>query len=351
MLVHICCSVDSHYYLKRLRELLPDEPLVGYFYNPNIHPRAEYELRLADVARSCEMYGIELLEGEYDDEAWFARVAGLECEPERGDRCEVCFRQRLEATARKALEIGERVITTTLLMSPKKSFAQLGAASDAVAREYGVEAKCYDFRKNGGSQEQFALARSDKLYHQNYCGCIYALTRQREAQKRPLDELMSPLSGAVLPSSIADKSALYARARECEKMGRAYEIAKERFVNYRLLGARAFCDGEIVGAYLISEFDEGFDAKVLRSDEITAQLSNGATVATLTHFNQVMNTDYKSIKDMVFDPPALELKQRAASLIAPAHPLIIMQYLPKNRLKLDINAAHYSDIREVLVIL
>jgi len=68
MLVHICCAVDSHYFLQKLQADYPDEKLTGFFYDPNIHPYSEYYLRLLDVKRSCKMLGIDLIEGEYDFE-------------------------------------------------------------------------------------------------------------------------------------------------------------------------------------------------------------------------------------------------------------------------------------------
>ncbi|NPA82006.1 MAG: epoxyqueuosine reductase QueH, partial [Epsilonproteobacteria bacterium] len=128
MLVHICCSVDSHFFLQKLREKFPNEKLIGFFYDPNIHPYSEYKLRLLDVKRSCEILDIPLIEGEYDFESWLEAVRGYENEPEKGRRCEVCFDRRLEVTALKAKELNENKITTTLLTSPKKSKEQLKKA-------------------------------------------------------------------------------------------------------------------------------------------------------------------------------------------------------------------------------
>ncbi|HGZ70984.1 MAG TPA: diacylglucosamine hydrolase like protein, partial [Nitratifractor sp.] len=70
MLVHICCSVDSHYFLQKLQIEYPESKLIGFFYDPNIHPYSEYYLRLLDVERSCKLLDIELLEGPYDYSAW-----------------------------------------------------------------------------------------------------------------------------------------------------------------------------------------------------------------------------------------------------------------------------------------
>ncbi len=83
MLVHICCAVDSHFFLQELQQMFPDEKLVGYFYDPNIHPYSEYQLRLLDVKRSCKMLDIELIEGDYNYEGWLESVRGFEDEPEK----------------------------------------------------------------------------------------------------------------------------------------------------------------------------------------------------------------------------------------------------------------------------
>ena len=101
MLVHICCSVDSHFFLEKLLVDYPDEKLIGFFYDPNIHPYSEYRLRFLDVKHSCDKLGIELIEGEYDFETWLDVVSGLENELEKGKRCEVCFDRRFEVSAKK----------------------------------------------------------------------------------------------------------------------------------------------------------------------------------------------------------------------------------------------------------
>ncbi len=176
MLVHICCAVDSHFFLQKLRKEYPNEKLTGFFYDPNIHPYSEYYLRLLDVKRSCKMLGIELIEGAYDTEAWLEAVRGLEHEPEKGARCAVCFDRRFEVSAQKAAELGEECFTSTLLTSPKKSLKQLKIAGDALAERFGVNFVAPDYRKASGTQEQNILAKKDALYRQDYCGCLFGLT-------------------------------------------------------------------------------------------------------------------------------------------------------------------------------
>lgn len=78
LLVHICCAVDSHYFLEKIQEEYPDEKLIGYFYDPNIHPYSEYRLRYLDVEYSCNKLGIPLIEGSYNLEEWLKKVKGME---------------------------------------------------------------------------------------------------------------------------------------------------------------------------------------------------------------------------------------------------------------------------------
>jgi predicted adenine nucleotide alpha hydrolase (AANH) superfamily ATPase len=232
MIVHICCSVDSWYYLQKIREKYPEETLIGFFYNPNIHPESEYQTRLIDSRRSCERLGIEWMEGPYDPESWMSATRGLECAPEKGARCAVCFDQRLFKTAELAQKMGHACYTTTLLMSPKKDFSQLQAAADRLMERFSPCFVIEDFRKEGGTQAQFALAKEVQAYQQNYCGCFYALRAQREAQKRLPVELFSPLAGA---DGLQRRQELYARREQLEKAGQNPQIIKTRTLRWHLL--------------------------------------------------------------------------------------------------------------------
>ena len=189
VLVHICCAPDALYFLKRFREENPDSKLVGFFYDPNIHPYEEYKLRYQETERTCRELGIELIEGEYDVEEWLGSVKGLEYEPERGERCSVCFDFRLERSAKLAKDLGCTAFTTTLLMSPKKKFSQLKESGEKVASKHGIEFIAVDYRKGGGTQEMFRLTKEKEIYQQDYCGCIYGLFQQKE--ERSLFDLVS----------------------------------------------------------------------------------------------------------------------------------------------------------------
>ncbi|ACN98585.1 conserved hypothetical protein [Sulfurihydrogenibium azorense Az-Fu1] len=180
ILVHICCGVDSIYALRKLKEDYPNSKLIGYFYDPNIHPQEEFELRWIETKRVCDQLGIECIKGDYELDKWMEAVKGYENEPERGERCTICHDLRLEKSAQVAKDLGCNKITTVLMMSPKKDFDVLKEVGEKVAQKYGLEFLAVDFRKNGGTQIMNKLSKESQLYHQNYCGCIYGLFNQRK---------------------------------------------------------------------------------------------------------------------------------------------------------------------------
>ncbi len=359
MLVHICCSVDSHFFLQKLSKLYPQKELIGYFYDPNIHPYSEYKLRLMDVQRSCDKLGIKLLEGEYDYEGWIEAVRGLESEPEKGKRCSVCFDNRLVSTAKKAVQIGESEITTTLLTSPKKSIEQLRANALEVEKRYKVKVLTPDFRKNGGTSEQFALAKKDMLYHQNYCGCIFALEVQREQQNRLKDELISPTSRQILPSSIEDRLELYKRVQECEKSKEKFRLRREKFLNYRVF--RAFVKEQksgVIPSYFLfySKLSRDFTKGKIEfiEDEIGYFSREETIFLSVEKFNFLAKTEYKSVLDMVKNPPKIEEEIEVRVSISQTKmqtlfPIIVVDSFKEQKYEIFLNSHTYMDVRENLV--
>ncbi len=357
MLVHICCSVDSHYFLQRLREDFPEERLVGYFYDPNIHPYSEYRLRLLDVERSCKKLGVELIEGPYDVEAWMDAVRGLEHEPEKGARCAVCFDRRFETSAEAAKRLGEKRFTSTLLTSPKKSIEQLRRSGEAIAKRHGVEFVTVDYRVDGGTQRQQEEAKRAKLYRQDYCGCVYGLTMQREQQGKLAAELFVPVDRRVLPGSIEERLALYEERVRLEEAGREYRIERRKFLNWRLKQG------------WVKRKKKTLPSHILPYSTMKRRYTNGRVewenrglygfnreeirFLNLARYNELAGTDYDSVKALVFDPPAwdLELKVREAAGLGPwdLSPLIVLDEVPEGKLEVLIEAEEFRDVRENLV--
>lgn len=176
ILLLACCAPDATVAIERLAQ---EWEVTVFFYNPNIHPRAEYELRLAEMRKVAEAMQVPLMVGPYEDELWFATVKGLEGEPEKGRRCHVCFRLRLEATARQATDMGIQVFTTTLTVSPHKDARTICALGQELAAHYGLEFLAANFRKQNGFKRSIELSKALGLYRQNYCGCVFSRRKDR----------------------------------------------------------------------------------------------------------------------------------------------------------------------------
>ena len=131
VLLHSCCAPCSSAILEWLlaRRYRP----TVFFYNPNIFPREEYDVRRSECIRYCEALGVPFIDGDYEHERWREAVRGLENEPERGARCLVCFKMRMRAAALAAKSLGIECFTTTLAGSRWKRLEQIREAAEEAA--------------------------------------------------------------------------------------------------------------------------------------------------------------------------------------------------------------------------
>ncbi len=257
VLVHICCAPDALYFLERLRKEYPNKELIGFFYDPNIHPYEEYLLRLEETKRTCRKLGIKLIEGEYDVEDWLVKVKGLEREPERGERCSVCFDFRLERSAKLAKELGCDTMTTTLLMSPKKSFNQLKESGEKVSHKYGVNFLAVDYRKGGGTQEMFRLTKENQIYQQDYCGCIHGLVNQKGE-----NSLWDMVSFGGRPAGSKEETLFIKRIRTfCEGEGLGTQEIEFPFLSWRVLEGGLWVKKEPIPS-LVAPYSQSIRGKV-----------------------------------------------------------------------------------------
>lgn len=147
-----------------------------FFYNPNIHPRQEYELRKEENIRFAEKHKIPFVDADYDTDNWFARAKGMEFEPERGRRCSMCFDMRFERTALHAYENNFPVITSCLGISRWKDMNQINESGLRAAAHYpGLIYWTFNWRKDGGSARMLEISKREEFYQQEYCGCVYSL--------------------------------------------------------------------------------------------------------------------------------------------------------------------------------
>ena len=176
LLLHSCCGPCSSYVLEYLTRYF--EVFLSY-YNPNIQPRAEYDLRLENQLKVLERIpGVTLVPCGYDGGAYDEAVRGLEDEPEGGARCTECFKLRLDFAAREAKRLGCDYFATTLTVSPHKDAQRINAIGEALAGKYGVKWLPGDFKKRDGYKRSIELSREFGLYRQNYCGCLYSKTER-----------------------------------------------------------------------------------------------------------------------------------------------------------------------------
>ena len=172
VLLHACCAPCSSAIVEWL-VAHKIEPVIFYF-NPNIYPLEEYEIRKSESKRHAESLGITWIDEDYNHEAWLQAVCGLENEPERGKRCEACFHFRLAATARKAQELGIPFFATTLASSRWKNLDQINAAGKA-AELPGVQFWPQNWRKDGLQERRNQLLKEYDFYNQTYCGCEFSM--------------------------------------------------------------------------------------------------------------------------------------------------------------------------------
>lgn len=184
VLLHTCCAPCSSAIIEAMLKhgITP----VIYYCNPNIFPEEEYLIRKNECTRYAEALGLEIVDDDYDHEAWLETVKGLEDEPERGGRCLKCFKYRLLRTAEYAASRGIKVITSTLASSRWKSLDQINEAGEwacaALAARLGVEPDPpvwwnHNWKKGGLQERRLQIIKEYGFYNQLYCGCEFSMRK------------------------------------------------------------------------------------------------------------------------------------------------------------------------------
>lgn len=186
VLLHACCAPCSSAIVEWLvsHGITP----VIFYFNPNIYPQEEYEIRKNESKRHAASLGIEWIDADrfrtgasqpcgYGHEEWRQAVCGLEHEPERGKRCEACFYHRLVVTARKAQELGILFFATTLASSRWKNLDQINRAGEMAAQTVGNAVHFWpqNWRKDGLQERRNQLLKEYNFYNQTYCGCEFSM--------------------------------------------------------------------------------------------------------------------------------------------------------------------------------
>lgn len=242
ILVHICCGPCGITVLQRLLE--EGHTPTGFFFNPNIHPLAEYMRRREGALQTAQRLGVPLLMADTLPEAeqvwsdpWLEPAPAPALEPDgtqaalpfvpgggqepqplvpgqeplpfvpggtqaplppavnpvpwlravagrEGERCLFCWRSRLAACAAMALKRGFAGFTSSLLYSRYQDHDRIRALGRDIAAAGGPEFVYRDFRVSW--QQGIALSKEWGIYRQQYCGCLYS---EYERYSRPFARL------------------------------------------------------------------------------------------------------------------------------------------------------------------
>ncbi len=172
MLLHICCAGCGAYVTEILKKRFR---VILYYYNPNIYPPKEYERRLRDLEKVCSFCSVKHINARYDHQAWLNKVKGYENEPEKGERCRICFQDRLKKTAQFAKKKKFDYFCTTLTVSAHKDFVLINKIGKEMEEKYGILFLQENFKKKDGAKKSAILSRGLGLYRQDYCGCEFSM--------------------------------------------------------------------------------------------------------------------------------------------------------------------------------
>lgn len=174
LLLHSCCAPCVAGAMAWLQASGID--VTVFFYNPNIHPKSEYEKRKTENKKFADKLGIPYIDSDYDTDKWFKVTEGMEKMPERSKRCEACFSLRLDKTAQYAHDNGFKIFTSVLGFSRWKDFDMANRCGHKSAEPYeNLVYWDYNWRKKGGQELGKHISMEEGFYRQDYCGCVYSL--------------------------------------------------------------------------------------------------------------------------------------------------------------------------------
>ncbi len=173
LLLHVCCWPDATIPIVDLKDKYE---IIWFWYDPNIQPKKEYDKRLDNFKKVCEIEKIDYIVWVYDIKNFFDEIKGLENTPEKWEKCTKCYDMRLKKTAELAIELWIKEWTTTLNISPHKDLDKMFKIGDKYSLKNNLEFLKIAFRKNGGFERSVDYTKKYNIYRQNYCGCIYSDT-------------------------------------------------------------------------------------------------------------------------------------------------------------------------------
>jgi len=176
LLFHICCAPCASFSTQKL--LIPKYRVTWYFYNPNLSSKEEYNRRLQSARQAAKIIGVKLVTVPYRHEAWREMVRDRERDAERGPRCQLCYRERLQAAYDYARRNHYHYFSTSLLISPYKDGESIRKICESLENSgTGPKFMDADFQADNGFHSSLNWARERGLYLQKYCGCEFSFRK------------------------------------------------------------------------------------------------------------------------------------------------------------------------------
>ncbi|MDI3496239.1 MAG: UDP-GlcNAc:undecaprenyl-phosphate/decaprenyl-phosphate GlcNAc-phosphate transferase [Patescibacteria group bacterium] len=177
LLLHVCCAPCASYI--SYNYLVPAYRLTWFFYNPNLTSLEEYNKRLYYVKKMAKKFHIPLVVVPYEHEKWLKKVEGHEMDPEKGERCLICYFDRLEKTAQTAQAEKFDYFSTSLLYSPYKNIEALKEIGKKLEKKYQTIFLDNDYSAENAYHNSQEFAKSLGMYRQKFCGCEFSIRKNK----------------------------------------------------------------------------------------------------------------------------------------------------------------------------
>ncbi len=167
LLLHCCCAPCSSAVIEKIKNYFD---ITYYYYNPNIFPQEEFELRKTEF----EKLGVKVVDDGYNHNEFLSVVKGHEQDEEGGVRCQICISSRMDKTFEYAKMHNFEYVTTTLSISPHKNAKFINETGVSLSKKYNIKYLFADFKKENGYLRSIQICKDLKIYRQDYCGCEFA---------------------------------------------------------------------------------------------------------------------------------------------------------------------------------
>ena len=172
--IHVCCADCMLNALQNLKDnkLVEDgEKIYLIYYNPNIHPRAEYLERLKAIKEVIDgldyKKDLKLVIPDYKPMDFIKAVT--EGRGEDKNKCISCWKLRLLHLFMLAKENKVDRVATTLLTSHYQNADDINDIATNYSKEFSIEFVPINSESN---------CKHHGFYKQNYCGCCFSLTEK-----------------------------------------------------------------------------------------------------------------------------------------------------------------------------